>query len=254
MVRKKYRLQTRRLIFAALLVIFVTVGFIAVINLVTASNIYAVSQKEYAELRQYAPPARVAAVSVSPSPVVEPAPLPVQLMESEPTPDLAEINPDYIGWIRIEGTEIDYPVVQGADNKKYLNTTFSGGRNASGTIYMDSRCANGFDSYAIVYGLNMKDGSMFAGLNRYLESGYLDEHPEIMIITPDGETHIYGIFDVKVTGTGDAAYKLPDKGKEVIAEHFAAQNIQEDASILVLSTCTKSNDDNERLLIFAERR
>lgn len=129
-----------------------------------------------------------------------------------------------------------------------------GEKNASGTIFMDSRCKDGFGGCAILYGHNMKDGSMFAEMNRYREDGYLEEHPEISIITPSGDLLTYRIFDVKVTDVRDAAYKLPGKEQDAFAEYFAAQGIQGDASILVLSTCTKSNDDNERLLIFAERR
>ena len=242
--------------FVALIAICATLGILATVNLFTIQGGYAASQKEYAELRQYAPLEMTAAITATalPNPGEETAAIPAPSAEQEILPDLSAINPDYIGWIRIEGTEIDYPVVQGKDNKEYLNITFSGERNASGTIFMDNRCADGFRGFAILYGHNMKDGFMFAGLNRYLESGYPEEYPEIIVITLDGKPLNFRIFDVKVTNIRDAAYALPDKEKADIGEYFTGQGMHEETGILILSTCTDNRNENERLLVFAEKQ
>jgi len=268
--KKKSQVQPRRIVFAVLIVLFAAVGVIAAFNIITAQIGYTTSQKEYTELRQYAPLIKPVTVSASPTPDMEPAADPAQpaVPEQEPEveqeqeqepeqeaqPSLAVINPDYIGWIWIEDTKIDYPMVQCDDNVKYLSITFSGGKNASGAIFMDSRCKVGFDSHAILYGHNMKNGSMFAGLNRYLESGYLDKHPEIIIMTLNGETLTYRIFDAQVTNASDPAYRLPDMDKENIEEYGTERDIREGAAILVLSTCTTNSDDSERLLVFAVRQ
>jgi len=51
-----------------------------------------------------------------------------------------EINPDYVGWLKIDGTNIDFPIVRGNDNEKYLTTTFKGEENILGAVFMDYRC------------------------------------------------------------------------------------------------------------------
>jgi SrtB family sortase len=255
MVRKLKNLQAGRLTFAALLALFVIVGAIAAANIVIAQIGYAASQKEYEELRRYAPPTSGAAVTASPSSGIDEAGSAAILgpaTEPEPLPNLSAINPDYIGWIRIAGTEIDYPVARGADNGEYLSTTFSGKKNASGAIFMDSRCADGFDGFALLYGHNMKDGSMFAGLNRYRESGYREEHPEITMITANGEILTYSIFAVKETDVNDTAYTLPGKDRETVTEYTAGLGAPESAErLLILSTCVNRGSGDARLLVFA---
>lgn len=97
---------------------------------------------------------------------------------------LLEINPDLVGWIYIEGTGINYPVVQGADNQYYLKHLFTGEWNSSGCIFLDAR--NNIDlsdRNSILYGHHMKDGSMFHGLMEYKSQEYYDEHPTALFLT-----------------------------------------------------------------------
>ncbi|MDL2225973.1 class B sortase, partial [Eubacteriales bacterium OttesenSCG-928-M02] len=170
----------------------------------------------------------------------------------EPPPDLSAINPDYIGWIRIDGTGINYPVVQGADNKKYLDTTFAGEKNAAGTIFMDTKCADGFAApLAILYGHNMKDGSMFAALNRYLDAEYRREHPAIEIATAEGETLRYRILTAQVTDIYDEAYSLPEAGADALADYAQSIGAEKDTPLLILSTCTDAGGKDKRLLVHA---
>jgi len=166
---------------------------------------------------------------------------------------LEEINPDYIGWISIEGTAIDYPVVRCRNNSKYIYTTFSGENNNAGAIFLDSLCKTGFGGYAMLHGHNMDDGSMFKDLHKYLNSNFLDENPEIIIFIPSGERLTYRIFDVKLTNINDSLYSLRGTSKQVRDSHFSRYDIEEDADILVLSTCTSSANRNERLLVVAVR-
>lgn len=246
MVKQKNNARVRRLIFAALLISFTALGVIAAVHLITAQSGYAQAQEEYTALRQYAPDRKP-----DPKPTPKQLEAPGQTHGPEPILDLSAVNPDYIGWIRIDGTMIDYPVVRGEDNKKYISTTFTGEQNASGAIFMDYRCVDGFGgAFAILYGHNMKDGSMFAALNRYLESGYLDEHPNITILRADGAALDYCIFAVRKTDITDSAYRLPDRGEKVVA-YMKDLGAPEGAErFLVLSTCTSSRDDDERLLVF----
>ncbi len=95
-------------------------------------------------------------------------------------------NPDTIGWIRIPDTNVDYPIVQGTDNDFYLDHDFYGKESAAGSIYLD------FESEAdlqgrnqILYGHNMKNGSMFKDINRYKDPEYFKEHQYFSIYTPE---------------------------------------------------------------------
>jgi len=99
---------------------------------------------------------------------------------------LREINPDTVGWIMLPDTQINYPVVQGADNDRYLNHLFDGRRNATGAIFVDSYNQGGFvDRNTIIYGHHMRDGSMFAVLEQYRVQTFFDAHPWIFLLTPE---------------------------------------------------------------------
>jgi len=254
--KRKFNIRSGRFIFTALIAIFFVAGAIAAYNIITTEASYAAAQSEYAELRQLAPVENTQPPATKQDSELGSDPDTVSTeheVNTETMPDLSEINPDYIGWIRIEGTSIDYPVVQCPSNVKYLNTTFMGDRNPSGTIFMDSQSMNGFFGFAMLHGHNMRDGTMFAGLNRYLESGHLEAHPEIIIITPHRGTLIYSIFDVKLTTVNDTIFTLFDEDQETIDKYFAELGIEDSSGVLILSTCT-SGHRNERLLILAERQ
>jgi len=190
---------------------------------------------------------------------------------------LSDINPDFVAWIMIPGTRVSYPVVQGADNAKYLQTTFLGKHNPAGAIFMDYRIMAPFVAPVnMIYGHNMRDGSMFAALNGYLDTGFLSEHSEVIVYTLGGEVLHYQIFEARRISAQDPVFSLdfndPDSLKHfdipdklvAIAENdtvgfvdtadFAGKG---DENILVLSTCSdgQSNIDrnNARVVVFAVR-
>jgi len=248
------RTKSGRLVFVALITLFVITGGIAVYNLLKTDMEYTAADNEYEELRRFAPvlidsaPGSGSAVDEPENPQTEPPEEAAALPEV--MPDLSDINPDYIGWIRIENTNIDYPVVRGTNNEKYLNTTFKGERNPSGTIFMDYLCTEGFDGFAILHGHNMRNGSMFAGLHSFRDDN--EQYSDIMIFKPDGELLIYRVFDVVITDNRDVVYSLPEMDSEAVDEFFAERGIYRSEGILVLSTCTEGPRD-ERLLVFAKR-
>ena len=166
--------------------------------------------------------------------------------------ELARLNQDFIGWINVNNL-IDYPVVRGRDNSRYINTTFTGGRNTAGAIFMDYRHANGFDEpVSILYGHYTRDGSMFSPLVQYLDSAFLQRNPNITITTRDGRKLSYRIFAATLTDAWDVAYTIGVSESERAAEVFpgAPENA---SSFLLMSTCTRSSDVDERILVFAAR-
>lgn len=103
---------------------------------------------------------------------------------------LKAINPNICGWIYVQGTSIDYPIVQAGDNDYYLHHSFYGTVSSSGAIFLDCENSSDFsDMHNIIYGHHMRDGSMFKQIVRFKEQSYLDEFVangyEILILTPD---------------------------------------------------------------------
>ena len=241
--------KSGRLVFAALILVFLAGALYASYNLVTTEVNYNAARVEYFELQQRAP--ILGDPPVETGDTADPA---GQNLETHA--DLAAINPDYIGWIRIEGTDIDYPLVQGRDNIKYMNTTFMGERNPSGAIFMDYMCT-GFGHFAIIHGHNMRDGSMFAQLHSFLDRSFRSQYREITIITPTGQELVYYVIEAKLTDISDEIFTLAEKGRIAVMNYFAAygfteEDFQEGIDILTLATCT-NNARNERLVVFAFR-
>jgi len=93
---------------------------------------------------------------------------------------LKAANPDTIGWISLENSDIDYPIVQGTDNAHYLHNTFLGERNVSGAIFLDYRDNPDFTENVRIYGHNMRNGTKFGSLSAW-------EGHAITIYTPQGQ-------------------------------------------------------------------
>ena len=111
---------------------------------------------------------------------------------------LHEENPDLWGWIRIEGTEVDYPLMYTPnDPEKYLRMDFEGNYSVAGLPFLDSDCTLDPESdNLIIYGHNMRDGSMFRSIMMYKDRSYWEEHPTILLSTlyEEREYEIMGAF------------------------------------------------------------
>lgn len=116
-----------------------------------------------------------------------PAPTPIPDMTppvyiSEQMYELKVQNSDTAGYLTIEGTTMQYPVVRGKDNSYYETHTFSKKKNASGAIFMDSKNSTDLNDFNIVlYGHNMKDGSMFHELTQYSKVSFTHDHRNIAL-------------------------------------------------------------------------
>ena len=105
--------------------------------------------------------------------------------------ELKKINPDIVGWIKIEGTAIDYPIVHTDNNETYLNTDFEGKKSMAGTIYLDFESEPDFSGrHNIIYGHHMKNGTMFKDIIKYKDEAFFKEHQDIFIYTPEREYHL----------------------------------------------------------------
>ena len=173
--------------------------------------------------------------------------------------ELHQINPDIYAWIRIPDTAIDYPVVQSpTDNTFYLNHASDRSASFPGAIFSENFNTTDFEDYlTVLYGHNMKDGSMFAGLHRYKDEQYLKEHNEIFIYTPDA-IRKYKIFAAYRSDNRHLLYyynsgenpedriRFLDDIREQRSMCYYMDpelEIDEEDKILTLSTCDSAGDD-----------
>lgn len=121
---------------------------------------------------------------------------------------LSEINPDIVGWLYIEGTEINYPVVQGTDNDYYLRHLFDGTYNNAGCLFLDATSESDFtEKNSIIYGHHMKNGTMFYDLMEYKEQSFYDEHTIALLVTPTSKYKIH-FFSGYVSSTSASAWDV----------------------------------------------
>lgn len=160
---------------------------------------------------------------------------------------LSEQNPDYAGWLLIPGTGISYPFVTAAAPDYYLNHTFSGNKNPCGCIFTLEEKLDWPWGNLVLYGHNMKDGSMFAGLKRYMEESYCHEHSRLRLYFK-GNWLEFTVFSCSVAEAKDDVFyqQQPDvKGEKERFLNYAVKRslytspayFQTEASIVTLSTC-----------------
>ena len=172
-------------------------------------------------------------------------------------------NPDCIGWLRVSGTKIDYPVMQTKENPQYyLRRDFNKQYSYLGTPFMDTRCDANYDNNLIVYGHNMKDGKMFADLLKYRDKSYYQEH-NVIQFNINGKTYNYELFAVCKVKSDDEWYGYTcqtdkESFNNLISEiknkslYLSQNEIQYGDYFLTLSTCEYSQK-NGRIIVIAKR-
>lgn len=245
---------------------------IVIVVCVAAISIYLIQEKNAAEVYE-----DMQSESVS---------IPTEIQETEDTkttenkriwPDIPEVdfdtlwetNIDICAWIYVPGTQVNYPVLrntQTADlyDSYYLQHTVDKSEGLPGAIYMEPCNMPDFtDKNTVLYGHHMKNGSMFASLDAYLDALFMEENPYVYIVTPQknvvyqvfgaviyDDTHIMRNYDF----TDDESYQtyldsLVSNGneKDVLPEGMKATTQDR---VITLSTCVKNHDD-KRLLVVA---
>lgn len=161
---------------------------------------------------------------------------------------LREVNPDVVGWIRVPDTKIDYPVVQGEDNNFYLKHTWQGHENTVGTIFMDYGSSPDLTDFnTLIYGHNMRTGSMFASLRNYSQQDYFNAHPYVYLLVDNGAFR-FEVFSAYQAELDASAYGQSFRQRET-REKFLQDAAEKSAieteitpgirdRILTLSTCS----------------
>ena len=164
-----------------------------------------------------------------------------------------EKNNDLVGWIKIKDTNIDYPVMQTKDDYSYyLKRNFNKKSSIYGTPFVGDGCGiNPNSDNVIIYGHNMKNGSMFNNIKSYTEQDFADKHPYVYIYLPDGTVSRYKVVAAHIipeesllynTGITDiqAFYQEMLKTSDIKVDfEQAAGN-----PVITLSTCTSAGSES----------
>lgn len=118
----------------------------------------------------------------------------VQSMKSSADDSLSSQNEDFRFWLKIDNTKINYPVVQGNDNDFYLKHDFFKEESISGSVFLDYR-VNKDSKNAIIYGHNMKDGSIFKDVELFKDEKFFNNN-KFINITKDNKEYVYEVFSV----------------------------------------------------------
>ncbi|MCD7922848.1 MAG: class B sortase [Clostridiales bacterium] len=177
---------------------------------------------------------------------------------------LKQINPDVVGWIRFDDTAavaVDYPILYAADNETYLRTDLYGSAHTAGSIFLEAANTPDFsDYYNIIYGHNMRNGSMFGTLKQYRrDESFYDSNPYFTIYTEE-TAYRYQIFAYEVVTDGSEIYTVgyePDEAYQDLIDLICSQSMRDTGivpevtdRIVTLSTCTSVND-SERFVVHA---
>lgn len=170
------------------------------------------------------------------------------------------INSDVIGWLTVPNTQIDYPVVRGTDNEYYLDHTVEKKESKHGAIFMDFRNADPLQQkHIIIYGHNMKNGTMFHDLGNYKQRDFFDENRTITFIWDGVETvwEVYlaytvkpGIYHIHTRfGTDGDFERVMNEAIEyskTVTPSYRDESVTIRATdqVLTLSTCTYEYDDS----------
>ena len=225
---------------------------------------YRIGDQVYTDTQQYISvqslPTQVSSMddSEASQPPEEESIAPDETLPTVPKPDISfpevdfdglmQVSEDVVGWIYIEGTNINYPVVQGADNRYYVSALIDGTPNGAGSIFMDYRNASDFtDQNTVLYGHNMKNKSMFHDICNYRTQEYYEAHPIGLLITPE-KNFYFEIVSGYVASLTDPAWQI-DFADEADAHQWLQNSIEHSLftssaapapgdKVLTLSTCS----------------
>lgn len=168
-------------------------------------------------------------------------------------------NPDVVGYVTIPDTAVSYPVMQSEDGSYYLHHDFSGERSVYGCIYVDPSCYEGGQAL-LLHGHNMKNGSMFGGLKRYLNEDYRKAHETIYYQTEDeiDTYHVCAIFTGMTTDLELMSSLVPYTDvefqtlkKKITESGTVTEDFARDDRLLLLSTC-HGTSTKQRLIVVAK--
>ena len=173
--------------------------------------------------------------------------------------ELMAINPDTRAWITLDGTHIDYPMVQGKDDMEYVNKDVTCEFSLSGSIFLSAKNKADFsDPYMLTYGHHMDNGGMYGDVMEFIKKDYFDKHLTGHLFLPDGRARKLDVFAVIECDAYDQMiYRTDNKEGHVMemveylkshATNFRDIGMKESDQIMALSTCV-SLETNGRAVV-----
>lgn len=175
---------------------------------------------------------------------------------------LEEINPDIYAWIDIDDTNVHYPIVQSStDDSYYLEHTIEGAEGYPGSIYTERVNTKDFSDFnTLIYGHNMRDGSMFNHLHKFSDAEFFASHDKITIYTKDeikeytiyaaliyDDRHIMNCFDFSRTDERERFIQTVKESRNLRNQFRDGIEITADSNLITLSTCTE--DPSTRFIV-----
>lgn len=174
---------------------------------------------------------------------------------------LRAVNSQVVGYIYDEGTQINYPVLQGDDNDQYLHHLMDGTYNSSGSIFMDSSARPDLSDFrTLIYGHHMKNGSMFAALHQYRDQDFYEKHPYMWYLTPSGNYRL-DLLAGYVIDPDDRIYQQDFQNQGELDKFLESAKSKSDFTpldshtdstvrhVIVLSTCSYEYNDARYIVV-----
>ncbi|MDD6571287.1 MAG: class B sortase [Thermoflexaceae bacterium] len=258
--RRRRKLLIRRIVFCSALIIFIFSGTMLVKSLLDynkADKIY--KNVENVVFATDTPDTK----KPSPGDNLAEAPTESVLLKNYDHAALLALNPDAVGYLQIPAIDVLLPVVQGTDNEYYLSHTLTGESSKNGTLFIDCRNTDGIESQnTIIYGHNMKNGSMFGSLRKFMDKDFFAEGDNKYFYFYIGnKIYKYEIYSVHTTPAVSETYATEFESGDAFLSytnamirasyHSTSVSMTGSSKTITLSTCT--NDDDVRLVIQALR-
>ncbi len=262
----------KKRLYIGLIILLAAIACFSGVQLAIKLYDYAKGEQSYNNLNSYvmlpeSSTAPAAPSSASSAPADETSD-PVDPPSSSPWPvvnfgALTEINEDFVGWIRIPDTTVNYPIVQGQDNKYYLRRLFTREWNNSGCLFLDYRVNRDFSSrHSIIYGHHMQNDTMFSCLTNYSDQAYYDAHPTIYLVTPTENLEISvlsGYVSVTDLDPWQLTFSSDDEFQRWLDTTVSRSRFKSTVTptvedrIITLSTCSYEYSDARFILIGVAR-
>lgn len=173
--------------------------------------------------------------------------------------ELQAINPDVFGWLNVYGTNIDYPLLQGEDNSKYVNTNVDGEYSLIGALFLDYRNKPDFSDFnSIIYGHHMAEDKMFGDIADFADRDFFDSHRYGSLFY-EGKTHGIEFFAFLEVDAYDELYTPAVEGEEnrqgyleqIMEQAVYTRDLPVGTSdhLVLLSTCTSLLTNGRHILV-----
>lgn len=170
---------------------------------------------------------------------------------------LQRINPEVIGWLEVYGTNIDYPVLQGEDDWKYINTDAKGEYSLTGSLFLSRKNKADFSDFnSIIYGHNMTPKIMFGNIKDFRDKDFFDEHKYGALFDGKEQFGLYFFAMLNVDAYDTSIYRVARSDREAYVEHLRSKalyvrdvQVGPDDRIVLLSTCSNIETNGRDILV-----